>query len=81
MVVGSKWTYFTQARGQQDRGTEWEGDNPCDFLCELGDQGWELVSESSRSDFIGIEGDDENPTINITGFTSSIEYVFKRPKD
>jgi hypothetical protein len=51
-------------------------------LAELGDQGWELVTVSPRSSYLGgrevIGGG--GVTLDYAGYTSEEVWVFKRPK-
>lgn len=47
-------------------------------LTELGDQGWELVSVTARSGYLG--GLEIHAAGDFAGFTSDEIWVFKRPK-
>jgi hypothetical protein len=51
-------------------------------LVELGDEGWELVTVTSRSDYLGgKEGTNAyNLALDFAGWTSNELWVFKRPK-
>jgi len=74
---------------------KWEGDNFVDLLNRLGDQGWELVSVSPRSDVVGGlstiagamsswggtgVGQTTGSTVDLAGFTGGEIWAFKRPK-
>jgi len=77
------WSYNIYGRGVKEV-REWKGSNICSLLCELGDQGWELVTSSPRSDFLGAAyscGGATSVTLDYAGFTSSLEYMLKRPKE
>jgi hypothetical protein len=52
-------------------------------LNDLGKEGWELVSISPRSSFLGGHENTDVKTItnDFAGFTSEEVWVFKRPKN
>lgn len=68
--VGTAWNIWTWTKGAKE-GKRWEGGTLTNLLCELGDQGWELVEGHPRSDYISEI---------FAGFTSSENYILKRPK-
>jgi hypothetical protein len=57
------------------KGTNWNMDI-IQKLKELGDQGWELVSVTPRSSYLGSN----SAGSDFAGFTSDELWVFKRPK-
>ena len=74
---------------------EWKGDRFFDLLNRLGDQGWELVSVSTLSDWAGGVnsiagamssfggtgvGQTQGITVDLAGFSTAEKWVFKRPK-
>lgn len=69
-----KWEYKVIIRQRQSgffTDNNWSV-NMCDFLPEMGEEGWELVSVLPLSSEYG-EGK--------AGFTSDEKWVFKRPKN
>ena len=80
---GSDWEFKLFTKGSK-HGKKWNGENPCDLFCELGEEGWELVSCTPRSDYLGSFlriGDANSIAADYAGFTSAIEYMFKRPRE
>jgi hypothetical protein len=86
------WEYKTilRSRGwdkdsgnaQWGAGTEWNV-NIDKTLEELGNDGWELVSVTSRSSYLGGHREGSsfiNYSDDYAGFTSNELWVFKRPK-
>ncbi len=72
-----KWEYKLVVRNrgwpggfEPKEGTKWNVDIEA-LLPQLGDEGWELVAVTPRSDFFGQ---------SAAGFTTSDVWVFKRPK-
>ena len=74
--------------------TEWKGDKFINLLTKLGEDGWELVSVSPRSDFLGGlstvygftsnlvgGGKTEGYSSDFAGYTSTEMWTFKRPKE
>jgi hypothetical protein len=47
---------------------------------ELGDEGWELVSVTPRSDLTRASGASSRVPAELAGFTTTELWVFKRPK-
>ena len=87
-----RWEYKTILRsrgwGKDDRdaqwlaGTEWNV-NIDKSLEELGNDGWELVSVTPRSSYLGGHHEGSsfvNYSDDYAGFTSNELWVFKRPK-
>jgi hypothetical protein len=71
-----RWEYFWELRKRmvrpQDGGVSgWDNDIP-KKLRDLGEQGWELVAISPRSDFTGN---------HLAGVTTEELWVFKRPRE
>lgn len=75
---GTKWGMWIWNRGDI-QGKKWDGNNLADLLCELGDDGWELVSYTPRSDRLG--GMRTAGAIDFAGFTDTELLTFKRPKE
>ncbi len=67
----SDWTHTIWLSGSQS-GDIRSSEKILNLLCELGDQGWELVTSHSRADF---------PYDGQGGITTSEVYIFKRPKE
>lgn len=70
---------------------KWEGTDFLKLLTTLGDEGWELVSVSPRSDYLGGVstlsgfvafggGRTEGQFNDYAGFTTCEVWTFKRPK-
>jgi hypothetical protein len=51
------------------------------LLDKLGEEGWELISISPRSDCLGGFPEYSGGTADIAGFTSQEVWIFKRPKE
>ncbi len=87
----TKWEYklIHRARGWDKdetvkkapwfKSTVWNRDME-EELVALGEEGWELVAISTRSDYLGGKTYD-GLVANYAGFTSSEVWVFKRPKE
>ena len=74
-------------RPGQNNATEYNDDNVFDTLVDLGEQGWELVSISSRAgqasfpeERYDVDNDVQYVASDISGFTGEELWVFKRPK-
>lgn len=88
-----RWEYQTLLRtrgfGQDPRnpkaewmaGNDWSH-NVNEVLAKLGDEGWELVSVTPRSRYLGgyHGGNVGWSTHDYAGFTNEEVWVFKRPK-
>jgi hypothetical protein len=82
-----KWEYRVESRARawgkasKDvsyyKGTDWEPtwDSFAKLLDELGDDGWELISVTPLSGYLGV-----GELSDYAGFTSQEKWVFKRPK-
>jgi len=74
----------------EDKGKKWDGEYIV-LLNLLGEEGWELVSVSPRSNTLGAaapihggwlagSGDIHGVSLDMAGFDDSESWVFKRPK-
>ena len=81
-LIGGDWNYWIWPKGAKE-GKKWEGDLITDLFCELGDQGWELVTASPRSSYCGYyeSGGAVNANGDFAGFTDMEVFMFKRPKE
>jgi hypothetical protein len=79
--LAGDWRYWIWSKGA--KAIEWKGNNSCDLFCDLGDQGWELVSDAPRSDYLGggeaVSG--MGLALDYAGYTSTESFHFKRPKE
>ena len=70
-----RWEYFWELRKRmvrQDGGVSGWDNDITKKLRDFGEQGWELIDISARSDFTGS---------SAAGVTTEELWVFKRPKE
>ena len=74
----------------KEKGKKWDGEFNV-LLNQLGEEGWELVSVSPRSETLGAaaaihggflagSGEINGMSLDMAGFTDGEVWVFKRPK-
>jgi hypothetical protein len=83
-----RWEYKFVLRGREFAShdkymfgpTKWSIADMEKAVAELGDEGWELVSVTPRSDLTRAAGASSIVPAELAGFTTSEIWVFKRPK-